>query len=381
MEQTKYFSLAWNDIKNSPGWKGKIALLALLQIIPIFGQIVLFGYIYGWARDIAWGVHSPMPAKIFGNEDGKLYSRGFFILVILFVFSFVPNFLLNIPGAAMSVNTLSGDGYPGTTFAFTSTMLSLVQMLVSLVVLIAFSISAMRTAIYDRISAGFQLNKVWAMFKYDSNGALRIFGMTILVGFIGSLIIGIVSAILFSFAGLAFVPAIMSISVDPTPAEVFAIAGPGIMLFGLLAVVIGFIVALFASFLHTLVARASGYWTQQFQVAQWRGQDDPMPFEAEAAARAAQQAQYAAQAEYAQAQAQYAQAQGQQINYAHQQAQAEYARAQQQSAQGMPVQQSAPQGAEPAPQTGEPTQTTLSDQLVQQPAPNADSANISGQSD
>ena len=42
-------------------------------------------------------------------------------------------------------------------------------------------------------------------------------------------------------------------------------------------------VALFAAFLGVmgcaLVVRAVGQWTCQFDVANWRGQDDPMPFE------------------------------------------------------------------------------------------------------
>ena len=76
--QIKYLSTAWNDIRQSPGWLAKALLLGLVACIPIFGWIVVYGYLYGWARDMAWGVHAPLPARIFGNEDGKLYSRGFF---------------------------------------------------------------------------------------------------------------------------------------------------------------------------------------------------------------------------------------------------------------------------------------------------------------
>ena len=150
MQQFKYFSTAWNDIKNSPGWKGKIALLALLQIIPIFGQIVLFGYIYGWARDIAWGVHSPMPARIFGNEDGKLYSRGFFIFVILFVLSLIPSVITAIPGLFVGLGSI-GDSSPGVVAASFSGLLATLSLVISFAILIVFNIAAMRTAIYDRM--------------------------------------------------------------------------------------------------------------------------------------------------------------------------------------------------------------------------------------
>ncbi|MEG0620528.1 MAG: DUF4013 domain-containing protein [Raoultibacter sp.] len=91
--QAGYFKTAWEDIKNSPGWVGKVFLLALVMLIPIFGQIVLAGYLYGWARDKAWGVHSPLPAHVFGNVDGKLYSRGFFVFVLGLVCALVPFFV------------------------------------------------------------------------------------------------------------------------------------------------------------------------------------------------------------------------------------------------------------------------------------------------
>ena len=91
--EIRYFDSAWNDIKNSPGWFGKLALLALVGMIPIFGWIVVAGYMYGWARSIAWGVHSPMPQHIFGEPDDKPYRRGFYALIILLVIGLIPGFV------------------------------------------------------------------------------------------------------------------------------------------------------------------------------------------------------------------------------------------------------------------------------------------------
>ena len=50
-----------------------------------------------------------------------------------------------------------------------------------------------------------------------------------------------------------------------------------------------FLVTLSTSFLSALVYRAVGYWTMQFDVPRWRGQDEPMPFETQPAAPAAAQ--------------------------------------------------------------------------------------------
>lgn len=282
MQQIKYASTAWNDIKNSPGWQKKVVLLALLQIVPIFGQIVLFGYIYAWARDIAWGVHSPMPDRIFGNEDGKLYSRGFFILVILFVFSLIPGIVAGVASSIVGSGVGLGLVYDSSIGFFAGTiggLFGLVSFALSLAVLIAFNIAAMRTAIYDRISAGFQFKKLWAMFKYDTNGALRIFGMELLVSFIIALVLGLIFTILTLLCFGAAVPSLMTMGSNPEAIEVFGALGPSLSVWFLLMLAFGFFAAMCSVVVYLMVARASGYWTQQFGVAQWRGQDDPMPFE------------------------------------------------------------------------------------------------------
>ena len=41
--QTGYFSAAWNDVKSSQGWLGKMFLLGLIAFIPVFGPVVLLG--------------------------------------------------------------------------------------------------------------------------------------------------------------------------------------------------------------------------------------------------------------------------------------------------------------------------------------------------
>ena len=90
-----YFAAAWGDVTKSPGWASVVLRLGLLCLIPIFGIVVMYGYLFSWARDIAWNVHRPLPRKIFANEDGSLYRRGFFIFVVALVFSLVPE-LVNL---------------------------------------------------------------------------------------------------------------------------------------------------------------------------------------------------------------------------------------------------------------------------------------------
>ena len=298
--QEGYFKTAWSDIKNSPGWFAKCCLLGLLLLIPVFGPIVLYGYAFGWARDIAWDVHRPMPQKIFGNEDGQLYTRGFFAWVIMLVVSLI-----------VSVCTgIAGDN------EFANLLVIVISIFLGLFALVCI----MRMAIYARLGAGFQVNRAWSMASHDASGLMRILGMVLLVG----LVIGLIWTILFSivFAMLIVGGIGLGAGVDWAGlADSLTYGGPDaeaqlLSIMGMLAPVIGIAIVLILALVYVLCvaqawttlleARAMGYWTRQFDVAHWGGQDDPMPFELEHAARAqAQAAQYAAaQQQYQQSQAQ-----------------------------------------------------------------------------
>ena len=297
--QEGYFKTAWSDIKNSPGWFAKCCLLGLLLFIPIFGPIVLYGYAFGWARDIAWDVHRPMSEKIFGNEDGQLYSRGFFAWLIMLVVSVIVSVCMGIAGDNEFANAV---------VAVASVFLNVLAL-----------VCVMRMAIYARLGAGFQLNRVWSMASHDTSGLMRILGMTLLV----ALIIGLAWGILFAIVlGLLIVAGIgVGAGVDWTMlGDALMFGAPDaeaqlLSVMGMLAPVIGIVIVAFLALFYVLSvgqawttllqARAMGYWTRQFDVAHWGGQDDPMPFELEKAARTqAQTAQYAAAQQYQQPQAQ-----------------------------------------------------------------------------
>lgn len=282
--QIKYFQTAWNDIKNSPGWFGKMCLLALVNFIPIFGQIVTYGYLYGWAREIAWGVHQPMKASIFSNEDGKFWRRGWFLFVIAFVFTLVPSIVVAI-GTSMQGTSMYAALYgigsnqtaataAGTTSALVGSLIYLVGLVLSLFISILMWVAFMRSAIYDRLSPGFQIGTIWKMFRKDTGGLMRIFGMNLLTG----LIVGAVFGVVITIIVLAFVAAGAGAGLSnssSSAALIVSLGGFGTLL--ILAATFFLMVAV--AIIEALVARAVGYWTMQFDVPNWRGQDDPLPFE------------------------------------------------------------------------------------------------------
>ena len=277
--QIKYFQTAWNDLKNSPGWFGKMCLLALVNFIPIFGQIVTYGYLYGWAREIAWGAHQPLKSSIFANDDGKFWRRGWFLLVIAVVFSLVPGIIMSI-GASMQGNLYAS--FYGTQLSPTvvnagtvgiGSLLYLVGAVLALFISIFMWVAFMRSAIYDNLSSGFQLGQIWKMVRHDTGGIMRIFGMNLLLGLIVGLIAGLVATI----CAVAFIAVGAGVYTSSDPA-VALVASVGIIGL-LLLLVFTFALVVVSMVIEALVARAVGYWTMQFDVPRWRGQDDPLPFE------------------------------------------------------------------------------------------------------
>ena len=348
--QIRYFESSWNDIKNSPGWFGKLCLLALIGFIPIFGQIVIMGYLYGWAREMAWGVHEPLPQRIFGNEDGKLYRRGFFILVISIVFSLIPLIIISVGSGLLAYGMSMFDyrygGAGGLAAAGGGTIVLLIGSLFSIFVSVLAWVAYMRASVYDRISAGFQLGKIWKMIRHNTGGILRVFGMNLLVSLVMGLILSVVMTIImmiFIFAGAAGMGSYYYGGSDSAIALVLAAGGVGIIL----VIAVSYIALVASMFLEMLTARALGYWTMQFDVPHWRGQDDPMPFEMQPVTQpASQQAYYAQQQQQAGAQpAQQWQAPAQQAAQQWQ-APVQQASAQQAASQWQaPVQQAAPVSA------------------------------------
>lgn len=288
--QTGYFNAAWHDIKNSPGWFGKMLVLGLVSLIPVFGWIVVGGYLYGWARDIAWGVHAPLPAQVFGNEDGKLYSRGFFVVIIGLVCALLP-WVIEVVGSLATGGPFGWGhyrtgGFMPWPFGMLSGVFGLVFFVLSVAALVfatIFSwIGSMRMSIYGRLSAGFQFGKMWSMLRHDVGGMLRILGMTILLGIVVGIIVSIVVFFIVMIGvmvGMVVTGGNMHVSASrPDAAIMGMIVGIGGLSL-VLVLLASFLSMVVSVFIMALVTRAVGYWTRQFNVPAWRGQDDPMPFE------------------------------------------------------------------------------------------------------
>lgn len=303
--QIKYFQTAWNDLTKSEGWLRKMMLLALISFIPIFGAIVVMGYLYGWARDIAWGVRNPLPARIFANEDGKLYRRGFFILVIGIVVGILPFIAyefaertLGIGWAGLLASFVNSGGYApyGTLSSIGSPVISagslttgVLLYLLGIALLLGLCFfqwaANMRVSIYDNLSSGFQVGKLWSMLRADGGGILRIFGMTILahtVRLILSLVLFGLFVLIFLgmfSGGLVALAQGGSLSGGAGDATAVFLLGSILLSVCLFLAIWAFFMVASEVVVEALTARALGYWVGQFDVPHWGGQNDPAPFE------------------------------------------------------------------------------------------------------
>lgn len=293
MTEKGYFAASWGDLVKTPGWLGKMLRLGLVLLIPVFGSIVVVGYLYGWAREIAWGVHRPLPKRIFGNEDGQLYKRGFFVFLVGLVFSLAPIVFSFFGGGVLGFVPLLGYGYDGTVFGILvfSMLFNFFVLALSFVAVFFAWVGSMRCSLYGTLSSGFQIGKIWAMMRYDFGGLLRIFGMYLICSTVTICVLGLLFLI-------ALFVGVMS---------VYALSLGGADWLAVLLAIVAFFFFVYALFVasavtETLVARALGYWTRQFEVNRWGGQEDLMPFEQRAMAAEAQWR--AAQAQAASSQAQ-----------------------------------------------------------------------------
>lgn len=287
MQQPRYFYDSWHDITSSPGWFVIMLKLALVSLIPVFGAIVVYGYLYTWARERAWGINQPMPRRIFENKDGKLYSRGGLIFIISLIVAAITSFILNVDMLASVTRISQMLAYspqslsdPNVLFNMLPLYLvphsSLFGMVVSVILTIVGWVMSMRVAIYDSFNAGFRLDKVWKMLTHNILGILKVWLMSIIVTVVVT-IVGLVIAGLIVIIPMAACFAMSGATVNAAIAAILLII-PLLLLAVYVAMVL-------SSIETALVIRALGYWTETFNVPEWGSYADPLPFEKDEAAQ------------------------------------------------------------------------------------------------
>ena len=140
-------------------WIKKLLLTGLIALIPIVGQI----YIFGWMMEIAERFAISSTEKLPDIAFGKFLSKGFSGYIATLVYA-IPGFIVMLPGIIASMFTSSaGDD------ATTVIMLAMVccvglGALVSIVSSLVSFPAIVEVQIKD-LKSGFQVKRMFAIFK------------------------------------------------------------------------------------------------------------------------------------------------------------------------------------------------------------------------
>lgn len=253
-----YMDEAWEDLANDEGWWKAVLALGLMNCVPIIGQIVMFGYLFDWAKEATWGMKTPLSRKL--SDIGRCVKFGFLALWVMIIW---------IAPVVIAGLLLGLIPYAGSIICF------LVEVFAIFVGMLS-AVAAFRSIIYERVMPGLQVKRVLNMFRKDPSGLFQVFAIILLVF---PLLIAALFIIL-----LPIIP-FMSLVSGLTPTTLLGTDLVPLAFWGMIIIVVALVVwiagALVSAFISTLYIRSLGYWMQQFDPSAWRSPSAPMPFEIE----------------------------------------------------------------------------------------------------
>lgn len=263
------FNASWDMLTRDRGWFKPVLLLCIATFIPIVGPLFTLGYCLEWARLTAWGIDAA--PKQSGIAYGECVKSGFRGFVVIFVYGLVAAFATGIvsfffgwiPLIEMPLRWLSS--------------------LVSIAVTIVGYVAAIRATIYQRVGAGFQMDRVWDMVSEDYRGLASILIIQVLWMIVTTVIATIAVMLMMGPAYPAIVDAAEAIreavvnGVAPSREAVvtmtYEIVGTSIP-----AVTgIGIFSLISTTMLRMIVMNAVGVWMRRFDVPRWSTSEAPLP--------------------------------------------------------------------------------------------------------
>jgi hypothetical protein len=189
------FEKAFTFVFDDPDWLRKVAINALIGIIPIVGQIYLMGWGLEVARRIALGSGEPLPDVDFGTYLG----HGFKAFVVALVYTApIWVFVLVIAAASALIYDVN-QGTP-TTAANTVAIIAgtcggLFGLLYGLLMGVMLPAAFTRMVVFGNIKDGLALRAVWDLVRRAPSAYLLVLVGTIvaqiLAGIVGGIACGI----------------------------------------------------------------------------------------------------------------------------------------------------------------------------------------------
>ncbi len=261
-----YVAQAFRDIVHSGDWLRVILILALLSYIPIFGAIVLYGFLLRWVREAAWKMDTPMRPRVLDNFDGQLYSYGWRAYVLAVVYSLIPALV----AAALVVWHVTAALSDVIGSAFGGYIVTVEDVDVTLPIQAVIAVNALqwlmypflwmglvRMVLYRDVAAGLQVGTLIQMMRRDLGGLLFIwlFYCVIITA------LGLVSDMLvdrFDLLGILY-------------------DGSGLLVAKMLVIVYLLADSAVTVLVTAITLRAVGHWAAQLDVEHWGPKESPLP--------------------------------------------------------------------------------------------------------
>ena len=275
----RFFGKAWGSLRSTRNVFGKLCLLALLQFVPVVGQMVLLGYVLGWVRQAAWRRETPMGAHMCGRGDADFWPRGAQAWCVEVLYG-----LLAVAVDAVVLLVLAcalATGLPRLAESVAVGVASGVIVLADVLLAVSMYVGLARMAIYNSFGAAWQMGVNLKMAFEDFGGLLKVafgsLGLQLLAG-VGACLTTCLFLALAALLGGPVSAAFGFGALDGAATSFAALAGAGLAALPLLAVA-SFLLSIPYLVVSVLSWRAFGNWVAQFDVAHWGTRHDPLPFE------------------------------------------------------------------------------------------------------
>ena len=257
-----YWSRSYALLTRDQGWIKPLLVLSAARMVPIVGPFGVDGYALEWARLTSWGVDSAPKQK--GVDIGACIGSGARAFVVALGYLLVAGVVNGVLGAVLGA------------------LGSLLCLVISVAVGVLIIVAKLRATIYQSVGAGYQVNRIVDMVKRDTEGLLRIVGLSLVLG----LVVGVIASILVSIVLLSNLGGIIHEIVEYEMygyVDEYYVAS---MLLASLAgslpalLVISYIIGIAGTFANLIKTTAVGLWMRQFDVQNWGQSADPLPGDA-----------------------------------------------------------------------------------------------------
>lgn len=198
------FGKAFTFVFDDPDWLRKVAINALIGLIPIVGQI----YLLGWGLEVAKRVATRSPEPLPDIDFGTYLMHGFRAFVVSLVYTapiWVIGLIFGILSAVLSgldpdlANALAAIG--GICFGIFGLVFGLL-----LGVLLPAALT--RTAMFGSIKAGLDFGKAWGLLRAAPGAWVLAFLGTFVAGFLASFV-GTIACVIGIIFTMAYYQAVM----------------------------------------------------------------------------------------------------------------------------------------------------------------------------